>query len=118
MKLGIKIDNTFLDLYENTTVTIELRNPAIKPSDPDILPGSFALPFRIPMNPKNAEILHHANLLPSAPEFTLIVGQNVQINDPPIYRGRDCQIIYDGIPLIEGKAYIKKADLLIAPYWN
>jgi len=111
MKLAVKIDHEhYLDLYDNTTVTIELRNPAIFPDNPDIMPGSYSLPFRIPMTKNNARIFHHAQLIGSTPEFTLIIGENVDNPAPPIYAGKYCEIIYDGVPIIEGTAYLKKAD--------
>ena len=85
--LGIRLQNTFLDLYSNAALTFEMNSPLYFGDDIDILQGSFMFTINAPLTPKNAKLLRHPNILDNAASFIENEPAAIYTNGTDILRG-------------------------------
>ncbi|NJO92112.1 MAG: hypothetical protein HC831_26425 [Chloroflexia bacterium] len=57
---GLRINSAFLDLLPESSISLELNNPIFAD---DIIPGSFSLPFDLPLTDRNRQVLGYPELL-------------------------------------------------------
>jgi hypothetical protein len=61
MAHGVKIDNTFLDLFDSTYFEYELHSPAYFGGSSDVIQNSLIFTVSVPSSERNAALLGHAN---------------------------------------------------------
>lgn len=84
---GIRLQNTFLDLYSNAVMTFEMNSPLYFGDDIDVLQGSFMFTINAPLTPKNARLLRRPNVLDNALSFMENEPAAVYTNGTDILRG-------------------------------
>lgn len=92
--LAVKINNAFLDLYPNTTISFTLKNLMYLGGATDIIPGSYSLPFTIPLTDRNKRLLKHPGQIDNTLDF---------IEDEV------AEIWFSGIPLFTGIGHVQEA---------
>jgi hypothetical protein len=92
--IGIKIKGQNLDLYENTTLSIEMNSTLYFGEDVDVMPGSFAFPFQVPLSPKNNELLNYPHTYDNSDFF----AQN-----------ESCEVYFEENLLLKGFLSVKEA---------
>jgi hypothetical protein len=97
--IGLYLANEFLDLFENTRVNFRRNNDIYTSGDPTISLGSYSFPFDLPLTAKNRRMLRFPDRIDNF--YTLL-------SDAPVwfYAGEGSSM---GLPLFEGKLYIKSA---------
>ena len=93
--IGIRIGNTFLDLYGNTSISFELNTPVFLGEDVDILPGSFSFPVNLPASRRNVRLLKYPA---------------VEENEDRFIVDEDCEVFVDGNVLFVGLLSVRSAS--------
>ena len=94
--LGIKIRDTFISLYENTRLTIDISHPIGIITDAlDQLQGGYSYPIDIPLDDINRSVIGHVDRL----DHDLILMQDEY-----------CELWGEGVLILVGKVNIKKAS--------
>ena len=85
--IGIEIDDQLLQLYPNTRMALELNNPAYMGGDFTIVPGSFALPIKIPLSAYNKSIIGHVDRIDRPGQFLKKYPCNVYFQRKRLFPG-------------------------------
>jgi len=93
--IGIRIDNTFLDLYGNTSITFDLNTPVFLGEDVEVLPGSFSFPINLPATTRNVRTLGYPQVEDNEDRF--------RIDEP-------CEVLVDGNVLFRGRLTVRSAS--------
>lgn len=88
--IGLRIEEEFLDLQMNTSVSFVINTPIFTGDKFDTIEGSYSLPFTVPMNGKNRRLLEYPDLIE-------------KYNSKVI---KDCTFYGEGVPLYSGKLYV------------
>ena len=92
MRLGIEINNEFLDLFPGTALQLDMESPMyFGDRDPEVIRGIKAYDIKIPLSAPNRRRLKRPDLLDNPDDFIY--------NDP-------CKIFYDNDLILEGTAKI------------
>jgi hypothetical protein len=94
--LSIKINDTFLDLADDTRISYVLNNPAF---DMEALQGDYSYPFNIPATSKN-RITLNLNNYTETPSSSWLTKQK-------------CEVYDDGVLIIRGLLYLDRASDLV-----
>jgi hypothetical protein len=84
---GIRISDTYLDLYPNTTFSIELVSPFYLGEDSDIIQGGILLTTAVPMSPRNRRILLYPDVLNNALRFVKNLQSTVMCEGVEMLQG-------------------------------
>lgn len=92
--IGLRLnDNDFLDLYEDTSVELTLRNPIF--ADDGVIPSSNSIPFDVPVSDKNAAILSRPHVIEHASKFQ---------------RQLFSRLFFNGVPWLAGQLNIRNVN--------
>jgi hypothetical protein len=86
--IGVQIDNTFAELNEDTTISVELFNPIF--NDGDVIKGSSTMPFNMPGAEKsevNSRLFKNPDVIGNIESFKSV----------------DSKLFYAGVPWRSGK---------------
>lgn len=86
--ISIKINGEFIDLNTDTRISLKLKSPIF--ADGDIIPGSYSIPFTIPLTERNSRILNHPDVL----------------ENTTITKKYDAQLLFDHVLFNQGKLNI------------
>ena len=96
MRIGVEINNEFLDLKPNTNIQFDMLSPLyFGDRDPDIIPGTKAYSFTVPLSDSNRRKLNRPELLD---------------NPDDMIKNEPCNIYYDNELLFVGTAKINEAN--------
>jgi len=100
--IGIKIKETFLDIYDKTTIGFELLSPLYFGDDVDVIQGSYSFPINIPLTPRNRVVLEYPDIIE---------------NDAPFLKNEPCEIWSNGTPLFKGLGFVKGSSDFEASFY-
>lgn len=93
--IGIKIKDTFLDIFDRTSIAFELVSPLYFSDDVDVIQGSFSFPVNVPLTTRNRVLLEYPDLIE---------------NDSLLLKDEPCEIWSNGNPLFKGLAYVRNGS--------
>lgn len=83
--ISIRVDDEFLDLLPDTKISVTLNNPLF--NEDNLSPGSFSLPFNLPLSPKNNRLLSIPSVIESLSIKKKIDAQ-LLVSDVPLHTGQ------------------------------
>lgn len=88
MKLGIKIKGEYLQLAQNTSIPLDIQSPLFfGDRDPDIIPGTIAYNFTIPITSHNKRLLNHPEHLDNAEPMISKEPCEIEFENDTIFTG-------------------------------
>ena len=90
--IQIQLNNENLDLYSNTTIEVNLVNPIF--SEKGFIPGSYSIPFSLPVTDKNNRLLNYPAIVENEERWTTY--QNVVLK-------------FQGLPYKHGTLKVREA---------
>jgi len=100
--IGIKIKETFLDIYDKTTIGFELLSPLYFGDDVDVIQGSYSFPIQVPLTPRNRVALEYPDIIE---------------NDAAFLKNEPCEIWSNGAPLFKGLGFVKGSSNFEASFY-
>jgi len=100
--IGIKIKETFLDIYDKTTIGFDLLSPLYFGDDVDVIQGSYSFPINIPLTPRNRVTLEYPDIIE---------------NDAPFLKNEPAEIWSNGEPLFKGLGFVKGSSNFEASFF-
>lgn len=90
--IEVIVNNESLDLFSNTTIEFNLNSPIF--NEGGVIPGSYTIPFSIPLTDRNKIIIKHPNIIESTSKWDAV---------------GDVVIITEGLPYKKGILKIQKS---------
>ena len=100
---GIKIGDTFLDLYVGTALSFELNNSAYLGDDIDVVQNSFMFKVKVPISNRNKSLLNYPDRADNASKFIAKVACGIYCEGSELYRGT--LDVKSGTP-VEAEVYV------------
>jgi len=83
--IGFKIADDFLSLPPDTSITITLQNPIF--AENGIIPGSYSIPFNVPVNEQNIPLLGRQHVVESTARFPRSILAHLFLKGTPWMQG-------------------------------
>lgn len=99
--IGIKIGGEFLDLYEKTSLTFDIRPMFYTGGDIGTIPGSYSFPINLPRTGRNMQILNYPDRLDA---------------DGALMEDVAAEFWIQGLQLFQGKATVRQGGAQIRLY--